>query len=72
MPDGLVHESEEKLRAHFCTRGPPQQLDYIPGRICVSWAIPCPLHSPPLPFPLEVGSSLNQLWGLAENNFGAL
>jgi len=29
MPDGLVHESEEKLRAHFfCTRGPPQRLDY--------------------------------------------
>ena len=35
MPDGLVHESEEKLRAHFLhnsnstLRGPPQRLDYM-------------------------------------------
>jgi len=27
MPDGPVHKSQEKLRAHFCTRGPPQRLD---------------------------------------------
>jgi len=29
MPHGLVHESEKNLCAHFfCTRGPPQPLDY--------------------------------------------
>ena len=29
MTAGLVRESEEKLRAHFCTREPRQRLDYI-------------------------------------------
>jgi len=28
MPHGLVHESEEKLRAHFLHTGTPQRLDY--------------------------------------------
>jgi len=29
MPDGLVHESEEKLRAHFLHTGTRQRLDYL-------------------------------------------
>jgi len=45
MPHDQVHETEEKLRAHFCTRGPPQRLDYCSEREQISGHVVATKHT---------------------------